>query len=641
MQFKHPEILYALFLLLIPVFIHLFQLRRFKKVAFTNVAFLKKVTIETRKSNRLKKWLTLLLRLLALASIILAFAQPFLASKTALNSKQETVIYIDNSFSMQAKGQNGVILKQALQQLYNTAIKTRRFNWFTNNHTKRNSTLLDFKEEILKTGYSYQQLPLQQVLLKAKQLFSKDKTSIKRLVLISDFQIKDEFPKTPENVTVYAIQLKPISNQNISIDTLFVESKSSDKLKLKAVLSAQKSSDEIIPVSVYNNDKLLAKSSVTFANETTQAIEFEIDNNTSVNGKIRINEPTILYDNDLYFSISKPEKINVLAINQAKGNFLNRIFTPQEFNFIQQSYSNLDYNLIESQHFIILNELETIPVALQNSLLSFSEKGGSIFIIPSQNSTINTYNSLFLKLKMPTFSEKIVQERKITKIEFNHPVYRTVFEKQVTNFQYPKVQSFYKTTTGNSTLLRFEDNTPFIINNASVYCSTAAFNQENSNFKNSPLIVPTLYNIAKQSIALPQLYYLIGRENTFSISTQVTKDQVVTIRDSTSSFIPLQKSKLNKVFVTTNDIPEKATNYSVYKDTEMLQTISYNYPRDESNLVYQDISQWENVQPFTSVTKLFSEITNQNTIIQLWKWFVMAAFLFLLLEMLVLKFFKQ
>ena len=37
MQFKNPELLYALFLLVIPILIHLFQLRRFQKVEFTNV----------------------------------------------------------------------------------------------------------------------------------------------------------------------------------------------------------------------------------------------------------------------------------------------------------------------------------------------------------------------------------------------------------------------------------------------------------------------------------------------------------------------------------------------------------------------------------------------------------------------------
>src|SRR5690554_8207036 len=103
MQFKHPEILYALLLLLIPIFIHLFQLRRFQKIEFTNVAFLKKVVVQTRKSAVIKKWLTLLMRLLALACLVFAFAQPYKATSTDVEREKETVIYIDNSFSMQAK----------------------------------------------------------------------------------------------------------------------------------------------------------------------------------------------------------------------------------------------------------------------------------------------------------------------------------------------------------------------------------------------------------------------------------------------------------------------------------------------------------------------------------------------------------
>ena len=81
MNFKHPEILYFLFLLVIPILVHLFQLRRFKKEYFTNVQFLKELSVQTRKSAKLKKWLLLLTRLLLLALLILAFAQPYYAAK--------------------------------------------------------------------------------------------------------------------------------------------------------------------------------------------------------------------------------------------------------------------------------------------------------------------------------------------------------------------------------------------------------------------------------------------------------------------------------------------------------------------------------------------------------------------------------
>ena len=77
MQFKHPEILYFLFLLAIPILVHLFQLRRFQKQYFTNVRFLKELSMQTRKSSVIKKWLLLAVRLLLLACLIVAFAQPF------------------------------------------------------------------------------------------------------------------------------------------------------------------------------------------------------------------------------------------------------------------------------------------------------------------------------------------------------------------------------------------------------------------------------------------------------------------------------------------------------------------------------------------------------------------------------------
>jgi hypothetical protein len=154
MQFKHPELLYALFLLLIPIFIHLFQLRKFQKVPFTNVAFLQKVTIETRKSSQLKKWITLVTRMLIFICLIIAFAQPFSASKSALKQNKETVIYIDNSFSMQLKGPEGALLQRGLQQLYSQGIASKNLSWMTNDFSKKNTSHQDFKNDILLVNYS-------------------------------------------------------------------------------------------------------------------------------------------------------------------------------------------------------------------------------------------------------------------------------------------------------------------------------------------------------------------------------------------------------------------------------------------------------------------------------------------------------
>ena len=107
MHFKNPEILYFLFLLVIPILIHLFQLRKFKTEYFTNVRFLKELSIQTRKSAKLKKYLLLASRLLLLTFLIFAFAQPFFKSKNSKTDAKELYIVLDNSFSMQASGKNG------------------------------------------------------------------------------------------------------------------------------------------------------------------------------------------------------------------------------------------------------------------------------------------------------------------------------------------------------------------------------------------------------------------------------------------------------------------------------------------------------------------------------------------------------
>ncbi|HMB64654.1 MAG TPA: BatA domain-containing protein, partial [Eudoraea sp.] len=178
MQFKYPELLWALFLLLIPIFIHLFQLRRFKKTPFTNVKLLQKVVAESRRSSTLKKWLLLFTRLLLFAALILAFTQPFLANKTAL-SKKETVIYLDNSFSMQAKQNEGTLLEIAVQDLIETIPRENTFSLFTNEDTYTRVTLKEIQNELLTLQYTHRQLQLDEIWLKAQTLFSDDKNTIK------------------------------------------------------------------------------------------------------------------------------------------------------------------------------------------------------------------------------------------------------------------------------------------------------------------------------------------------------------------------------------------------------------------------------------------------------------------------------
>ena len=241
MQFKHPEILYALLLLVIPIIVHLFQLRRFQKVAFTNVQFLKNITLQTRKSSQIKKWLTLFTRMLLLACVIIAFAQPYIADSNSFNTKSETVIYLDNSFSMQAKSSNGTLLNKAVQDIIENMDEKEQITLFTNDNTFVNTTTKAIKNDLIQLKHSPNQLSYDAVILKGKKSFSKDQNSIKNLIIISDFQQKTEIMSMEKDssVTFKFVQLKPENFNNIAVDTLYISNLDVNTIELNVGLKNQ------------------------------------------------------------------------------------------------------------------------------------------------------------------------------------------------------------------------------------------------------------------------------------------------------------------------------------------------------------------------------------------------------------------
>ncbi len=641
MQFKYPELLYALLLLVIPIIVHLFQLRRFQKVAFTNVQFLKRITIQTRKSSQLKKWLTLLIRLLLLTCIILAFAQPYFSNTDTFNTKNETVIYLDNSFSMQAQGANGTLLNRAVQDILERVDGDDPISIFTNTSSFKNTTLKAIKNDLIDLKYTPNQLTYEAALLKGKQLFSEDNSAVKNLVFISDFQQKDaEFSNPTDSlVRLRLVKLTPTNLNNIAIDSTFITKRSIDNLELEVVLKNFGDPIENVPVSLYNKDKLIAKSAVTL--DGKNSVIFTIPTNSEFDGKIAIEDPNLQYDNSLYFNLEETAKINVLSINDADDAFLSKIYSEDEFSYTATSFKNLNYNSINNQNLVVLNELNSVPSSLTVALKAFTDDGGSVLIIPSENAQTSDYNALFSNYNLGSFNELKASEKMITAINFSHPLLTNVFDKRISNFQYPKVNSFFdNSANATSSILSYENGQSFLSGMDQAYRFSAALNDDNSNFKNSPLIVPVLYNIGKQSLKMGNLYYEIASENRIDIPVTLTQDEILSLDDGENSVIPLQRTYANKVALTTNDYPEKAGIISVKNNERILKNMSFNYNRSESQLRYLNLENLTGVTVSDSVATAIDDIKSASNVNELWKWFVIFALIFLLIELLILKFLK-
>ena len=113
MEFVHPERLWFLLLLLIPIIIHLFHFRKRKTLYFSSLRFIQYLEKEQQSTRKLKHLLILISRLLALSALVFAFAQPQFKNATGKQTgKAALLIYLDNSFSMSAIGTEGSLLSE-------------------------------------------------------------------------------------------------------------------------------------------------------------------------------------------------------------------------------------------------------------------------------------------------------------------------------------------------------------------------------------------------------------------------------------------------------------------------------------------------------------------------------------------------
>ncbi|MCM5662968.1 BatA domain-containing protein [Galbibacter mesophilus] len=638
MLFKHPEILWALFLFIIPILIHLFQLRRFQKEAFTNVAFLKKVNLQTRKSAKLKKWLVLITRLLAITALVLAFVQPYFSNRDVVTTSEEKVIYLDNSFSMQLKGPKGELLPSAVTQLIENIPEKETFSLFTNTETFKDVTINDIKNELLALPYSASQLSLDEITLKGKQFFNTE-NSIKNLLIISDFQQRESLQDSLNDIKLNWVQLKPSVTDNISVDSIYIVEKDLDNYQCGVMLSSNFNTENT-GISLYNGKQLIAKTAANFKDGKAIA-NFTIPaENKEIQGTVTIEDNALQYDNKLYFTINKQAKIRVLAINEADDTFLKRIFTEDEFEYSSVNVSNLDFNIIPQQNLIILNELKVLSSTLGTALTSAMQNGMKMVVIPSEKSSLPTYNNFFSSIGSLQLKENIQKDNQITTIAFDHPLFKNVFEERVTNFQYPKTTLRYSISGNFGSPISFSDGSPFLAENNGLYVFTSPLNTNITNFQNAPLIVPTFYNIGKESLSIPTLNFTIENDNIFDVPATLNSDEILTISNSENSFIPLQQTFNNRVRITAKNQPNNAGVYTVAKENDSLLKVAFNHSRKESELAYLNISQLETENTTFSIEETFKNIKSENNVDELWKWFVIFALILLCIELLILKYFK-
>lgn len=631
MQWTHPELFWALLLLVIPLLIHLFEWRRFRKFFFTNLKLLQEVQESSRKSKTLKKWLLLLSRSLALLALVLAFVQPFTKKETGTDANSTLSIYLDNSFSMQARKGGVSLLEDARQALLRNIPANTPVNLLTNDRFLKGITRERLQTELLEIGFSQEQLDWKEI--SAALSFNEKKED--NYLIISDFQgwIKDIPMVNPQGKGLFFWPLKPDLQFNSYIDTLMVRSTGSN---VKGVDIQLKSAvDTRIDIQVKINGEAYSNTSVTTDSTGQGILKLQLPDQ-NLDGMVEIRDPSIAYDNRLYFSLSEPEKTRVLGISDTGEDFLSRLFDFPEFVYMETLWSDFQYGTVGQYDWLVLNEVRAFPSNFIKLLARFLESGGGVLIVPAADADPESYNQLLTGygLRLGNWNAGIEQE--VSSINYDHPIFRDVFYKRAARFDYPKVEGFFELFANKSPALSFSDGKPFLVAGERMVVFSAPLNHINSDFQSSPLIVPSIQNsIRREGPEKP--YYQIGEPVQLRLPLSTSNDKVVRLSSADNEWIPAQSRYENYTEIELADLPGEAGIHYLKYEKDTLRSIAFNRDRSESIMDYAELSSATGIRVLSTIDEFFDAYLSDRNGQSYWQWLLWGALFFLLAEWLIQK----
>ena len=679
MRFVHPEILWALTALAVPVLIHLFNFRRYKKIAFSNVSFLKEVKSETTKSSKIRHLIILICRVLAFAALIFAFAQPFFPTDVSekMNGTRAVSVYVDNSLSMQGQAEGVSFLessKQKASALVSSFSSNDRFQIISNNFKGTDQRLLS-KDEALQSiqdiSFSPETKQLSAVFDRQRDLLKKSAADIRLYYWISDFQrntsdIQDI--TNPEDAHVTAIPAAKDPHKNISIDSIYFSTpqrilNNSDTL---LVVIQNHSNEEMsnVPLSVELDGIQKAVSSVSLpANGiATIPVTFSTTQTGFHYGTVRINDFPLVFDDVHYFAYSISEKINVLNVVGSEQQNLEQLFSNDpQYNFISVNAPAANTERIQSSNFIVLQGVQSLSPQLIGDLSSYIEQGGTIFLMPHSTPDLLSYNNLLGRCNSVQLGAKSSTALSAISVDLSNPFYSPAFERLQNNASLPSATSHFPMSNGNLQsipLISFQDNTPLLAQTnfgkgRLFVCALSCLKTE-STFLSHALFPLSLLRAAETSTAAQQLYYQLGKESYVTLSqSPSTEDGLFEISSTNNSktFIAQSRStgRESEVF-----LPSEMTEsgfYVVKENSASLMPLAINFNNAESNvdLLTTDellkLGQQIGLADFSvkdaNAEMLQSLATELGGGISLWKYLIYSGLLFIALEIVFIKIWKS
>jgi len=673
MHLLYPAFLFALVSLAIPILVHLFNFRKYQKVYFSNVQFLKEINEQQSSRRNLKERLILAARLLALFFLVLAFTRPYISNQHTENagSQQLVSVFVDNSYSMQTLNSEGTLLDEArrrAKEIVSAYGINDKFQLLTQDFEGKHQRLLsrdEFNDAVDAVKISPQSRNLQQIINRQQSLLGMQPNALRSIYIISDFQKNisgAQALKVDTGTHVTLVQLIASSLPNVAVDSVALLSAvhrpgESEKLVVRLHNYADEKAEKI-PLKVLINGEQKALGSYTIAPRSAQndTLSFSGLQAGWQRGEITLQDNPVTFDNQFYFSFNVKQQMPVLLIDDGIVNtYLKAVFaSDQFFNAQRVPAGNVDYAGLGAYPLIVLSDIKSISTGLAQQLKAYVNKGGTLVVFPAVDVDLNSYRSLLQQVNA-AYPEKLMTEAtKVTAINLQNAVFKNIFDSFPQNPDLPVVKKYYQLSTSpgrNENLMQLPGGQSFWADNTSgkgkVYISAVPLDENFSNLQHHALFLPVMFRITLLSGHDQPLFYTLGHDEAIEIApVQTNEKQLLKLVKGQVSIIPDVRQQEGSTLLYTSDQVNETGIYSLKKQDSTLAVLAFNDNRSESDLSYYTKADLAKILPKTadilqtSKASLKGEISELNIGLQLWKLCIILALIFLAAEILLVRYYK-
>jgi len=686
MQFVFPGFLAAAALIAIPILIHLFYFRRFKKVYFSHVRFLREVKEVTNSRQRLRNLLVLLMRCLALIFLVLAFAQPFLPRSAAVRQGSRAVsVYVDNSFSMAALSEDAPLLelaKQRAREIVKAYGASDQFQVLTADFEGRDQRLISQEDALarideIRIGPASRSLS--KVILRQQQCLHSGKAENHVAYLISDFQANQaDLVSVQDTLTaINLVPLRAVQENNLSIDSAWFESpvqilNQPAILLVKVSNRGMEDADEV-RLALYHEGQTKPAAALRLPARSTRTdtVRFNILRPGWHTAKLALSDYPVQFDDDYYLTFYVADRINVLCINEQQPNrYLTNAFAGASYFRVDNAdVRTLDYSRFADYQLIILNEPTVLSSGLAQELKTFAQNGGNVLFFPAQNGDLNAYNGFLQLFQAGNLGPYQPAERQSAQINTQEFVFRDVFLNASANLRLPTTRGNFRIAPERGEhILTYRDGSAMLakyaLGEGALYLSAAPLDERASDLvRHGEIFVPLLFKTAIAGSKGRQIAYTLGRDEVLEIPHTVSAAGEIIYKmrrrpDNTAAeggssastvpeFIPEQRILGAKALLTPGTQLTEAGWYEVTLRDSVAAVFAYNYDRAESDL--RCLSDEELEQQLAANMRILTRnakadftavVTEEDRGVALWRWCLAFALLFLAMETLLLRLWK-